>query len=105
MCCVPQIEEFSFYFQLIQKIIYENYRRPFINDITEVYKKLVEMCWDKQPENRPYFEQIVNELKENEDFLTEFVDFLDYVDFVENYEATFNYKRAIHFDDFKKINN
>ncbi|KAK8857401.1 hypothetical protein M9Y10_015806 [Tritrichomonas musculus] len=78
--------------------IYENVKnnkRPEIEsfNIPKSYKKLIQMCWSQNINQRPSFEQIVNQLKTNESYLTKSVntkEFLQYVDFIEKSEIKFN---------------
>ena len=70
-------------------------------------KDMLKHCWSQNPEERPSFDKIVNDLKNNEAFITESTDdgeFLDYVDFIDNYESTFgSLDQLIHLADFIKI--
>ena len=66
----------------------------------------IDRCWSQNPENRPSFDEIVEELKNNPQFITEKVDqtvFRKYVDYIENYESSFDLnKRSIHMNDIAK---
>ena len=56
------------------------------------------MCWSQNINQRPSFEQIVNQLKTNESYLTKSVntkEFLQYVDFIEKSEIKFNADKLI----------
>lgn len=63
-------------------------RRPeFKFPIPSCYKKLIEDCWNDNPNKRPTFDQIVQELKNNHDFIDsfsvdedEFIEFTDMID-------------------------
>lgn len=63
-------------------------RRPeFKFPIPPCYKKLIEDCWNDNPNKRPTFDQIVQELKNNHDFIDsfsvdedEFIEFTDMID-------------------------
>lgn len=63
----------------------------------------------KNPEERPTFDDIVIELRENRGFITNLVDeneFLSYVDYVDHYNVTFDStKRIISFENFEKRSN
>lgn len=58
-------------------------RPTFKYDIPNCYRKLIEDCWSQKPEERPTFDEIVKNLKENPDFNTEFVDYNEFQDYVE----------------------
>ena len=81
--------------------------RPEIGeDVPFVYKNLIERCWPQNADERPSFEKICEELKGNDEFITELVDraeFDDYVDFIDTYQSTFDVSnKVIHFVDFIK---
>ncbi|KAK8889286.1 hypothetical protein M9Y10_034032 [Tritrichomonas musculus] len=64
----------------------EGYRPVFKETIPNCYKQLIEKCWDQDPKKRPTFEEIVNHMKTNQEFITENVDkeeFLNYIKFTE----------------------
>lgn len=60
--------------------------RPDISFIDEPYKTLIEKCWCQEPNERPMFKEIVEELKTNPNFLNDledkrkFENFVDYID-------------------------
>lgn len=90
--------------KLFSKICEEGYRPPIKDDISDAYKNLIDRCWAQNPEQRPEFNEIVNELKSNSEFITPIIDeleFYDYVDFIDKYRSTFDVSnRVIHFADF-----
>lgn len=45
-----------------RKVVIENYRPEFPEDIPEDYKKLAFACWDPEPKNRPSFDDVQNQL-------------------------------------------
>ena len=84
-----------------------NGERPKIpNFVSESYGQLIENCWSQNPNNRPTFDQIVEELKSDK-FITPSIDegdYLDYVDFIEKYRKTYDKdKKIIKFEDI--VNN
>ena len=94
---------FSF-MELLKKICYEGYRPKPTDDTPEAYKNLISNCWSQNPEERPTFEKIVQDIDDNEsNFITELVnenDFYDYKDYINNYHSTFDIKNSLHFEDF-----
>ena len=79
--------------------------RPTIIGIPESYQNLIERCWDQDPSNRPSFNEIVEELKNNPEFITdmvELVDYEDYIDFIDNCEISFDNNKSINIIDFEK---
>ena len=46
--------------------------RPEIDEfIPMAYRELIENCWSQDPDKRPTFDQIVDELKNCKEFVTE----------------------------------
>ena len=84
--------EKAFPFDGIQNIVIEykvsvEERRPeFKTQIPDVYKNLITSCWNQEPNKRPSFDDITDELKNNKDFISEKIDenlYLSYIDFIE----------------------
>lgn len=63
-------------------------QRPNIesNNIPESYKRLIQICWSQDPNERPSFEIIVSLLKTNEGFITEKIDKKEYLQYVSSIE-------------------
>ena len=64
-------------------------KRPTINekDIPEAYSNLIQECWSQDPAKRPTFDQIVDKLKTDKEFITKNVDstkFNKYIDFIQS---------------------
>lgn len=73
-------------------------RPQFKAPIPECIKKLIEKCWADNPNDRPTFDEIVEELTTNRDFITETVDeteYLNYIDYLNESKKTFNSMRRI----------
>lgn len=73
--------------------------------IPKPYRVLIECCWSQNPEERPTFEQIIEVLKNNKDFITDTVDeceYLDYIEYVEEYQASFDKTKKIKSLDERK---
>ena len=63
--------------------IVKGLRPKFESDIAACYKELIENCWNHDPDKRPTFDQIIEDLESNPNFITETIDeaeFLNYVD-------------------------
>lgn len=81
--------------------------RPEIDStMPDVYRSLIERCWCQKPSDRPSFESIVNDLRDNPDFITDMVDeseFIDYIDFIDAYDTTYDSKkRILTYEEFIK---
>lgn len=76
----------------LYKIQYQtlNGNRPdFTDNFPEFYRRIIEQCWSSEATMRPSFDQIVNTLKTNNDFITEKVDqnkFKEYVECIDNFQ-------------------
>lgn len=72
--------------------------RPDTSLIEEPFKELIEKCWHHEPFERPSFDEIVELLENNDDFITETVekeDFLAYVSYIKKSKKSFNKKVEI----------
>lgn len=93
------------FFELSNKV--SNGIRPKFNfSIPESYQEMIEKCWSQDQKDRPSFEDIAKNLKNNKDFITETVDevdFINYVDYIDDCKITFeNGKPFISIDEFIK---
>ena len=57
------------YFQVLV-LIEKGYRPLFTKEIPSSYKNLIECCWNEDPNKRPLFSEIINELRNNKGFIT-----------------------------------
>lgn len=79
------------YFQIAQNIIENKYRPPIPSFVPDCYRQLIEDCWQAESKQRPTFDEIVDRLRNNHDFITENVDedeYLDYIDLLDNPDKT-----------------
>ena len=71
---------------IIRRVCKENLRPKIPKSVIKCYKNLIERCWNQNPNQRPSFDEIVNELRTNEDFVQgnidkkEFQQFIDFID-------------------------
>lgn len=71
-------------FQIIFQVP-RGYRPPIDNLVPECYRNLINKCWQKKPEKRPTFKQIIQLLTTNNDFILDTVnedEFIKYVDYI-----------------------
>lgn len=79
-------------FQLQIKV-HQGYRPPFHKPINQSYRNLIEKCWSQIPENRPSFDETLEQLKIDRGFITEDVneeDYLNYIKYIDEYKKTFD---------------
>lgn len=78
---------------LFAQVVHQQYRPKFLTPIKDCYKNLIEKCWAHDPKDRPTFDEIVNDLKTNEEFILDDVDkeeFLNYIESIENSQISFD---------------
>lgn len=89
-------------FKLYKSVI-NGERPPIDNFVPLPYQELIKKCWSQDPETRPTFEQIVDELQ-NDEFITDLVDendYRSYIEFINEYRSTFDKnKRILKIEDF-----
>ena len=95
-------ENENFFYKIGVDVSINNLRPSFHFPIPDHYKKLIESCWSKNPNERPSFNEIVSLLKSDEFFQSEsekskFFNFIDGKDF--NFEQF----DSDQFDFIKKI--
>ena len=92
-------------FQIFNEVL-KGHRPDFKFPINQAYKDLIERCWTQDMNDRPNFDSIVDELKNNPDFITELIDedvFHEYINYIDNCKGTFDdTKQIIKADDFIK---
>lgn len=88
----------------IQEFVKSGRRPEIASDTPEVYKFLIEQCWDQDPNNRPTFEQILQQLKNDPGFLenVDEDDFLNYTDFIDDYKFSFDKEKKINVQNFEE---
>ena len=72
-------------YQISYSVAIKNIRPGFSNiKIANCFRKLIENCWKINPDERPSFDQILNELKSNKDFKDigkqEYQDYINFID-------------------------
>ena len=83
---------------------------PELNETTpECYKKLISKCWAHDPVERPTFDEILNHLKSNQEFITENVDkkeFQNFIQFIDEIQNKYNKNKEVsELDNFIKTQN
>ena len=82
-----------------------NERPTFDEPICDAYKNLIERCWSTDPQLRPTLDQIINELKTNNEFITDKIDkeeYFKYIRQLEEFPASFESTNKIQIRKFKK---
>lgn len=81
--------------------------RPIIEDqIASSYKNLIEKCWSQNPENRPSFSDILNELRNDPGFITSKIDeskYYDYIFLLDQTPHSFNEIPDFEIKDFENF--
>lgn len=76
-------------FNIFKKVT-QGYRPLFPDDVPECYQNLLRKCWSHLPEERPTFEDIIDMIKANPDFISDDVDEDEFIKYVESIGDTFN---------------
>lgn len=90
-------------FQIYREVVINGHRPLFESPIDPAYRDLIERCWSQDPNNRPTFSKIVDELETNHDFILPSVDeydYLDYANFIKESQISFKKKKIIKLEDF-----
>ena len=72
--------------QQIQFNVNNGYRPKIPSDTKDCYRELIERCWNQNPDERPTFDEIVEALETNREFITDTIEeeeFFSYVDYLE----------------------
>lgn len=85
---------------LYSKVVIGNERPKFNFPISSCYIDLITRCWSVDPKDRPTFQNIVEELRTNKDFIIDTIDADEFYDFVDSIDET-----SISFDPNKKLKN
>ncbi|KAK8880747.1 hypothetical protein M9Y10_003434 [Tritrichomonas musculus] len=88
-------------YNICTKVTHNAQRPEFKFPVPDCNYQLITRFWAQDPDERPTFDEIVEELKTNDEFITDSVDkdeFLDFVDLIDNYKTTFDPSKK-----FKKI--
>ena len=87
----------------LKRIICDEEKRPEFNFfICKAFRDLIEKCWSQDPKSRPSFDEILKELRTNEEFISEDVvskDYYEYIKFIDEFQVTFNESRRINYYD------
>ena len=78
---------------IFSKVVSKGYRPEIDSTIADCYRNLISRCWSQNPEERPTFDNIVDELKSNEDFITDLIDkdkYYEYIDLIDTLGSSFN---------------
>ena len=91
---IPFMEYDNIY--LLVKSIIKGDRPKIDQSLNPTYESLIKRCWSNELNERPTFEEIVNELKTNKGFITNEIDeseYIKYIDFLDQHES--NQKESI----------
>lgn len=86
-----------------KKVIDENYRPNIPDFIPLVYKKLIEQCLSRFPNERPTFDEILNELKNNDHFITDTINTGEYYDYIDRVDQCQRNSERNNFQAEKEI--
>ena len=91
---------------IFNRIVMKGHRPPINVNIPDQYRKLIEICWSQEANDRPTFEDIANILKTDKGFITEKINedaYYEYVNYIDSSRSEFySNKRVIQLDDLIK---
>lgn len=94
---------------LFNEVVTKSNRPKFDVDINEHYRKLIELCWSQNINERPSFSNIVSLLKNDPGFITESINkevFFNYIQLIEKSNIEFySNNLVVKFDDLIKEKN
>lgn len=79
--------------KIFTEVIVNENRPDFYKETPYCQQQLIEKCWDKDPNERPTFDQIVEFIKNENEFISDSIDhtsFLDYVKYIDDYKSSLN---------------
>lgn len=85
--------------KLFEEVSVYKTRPEFDNEIPKCYKNLIEKCWSHDPQDRPTFDEILDILKNNHDFINDQDDseeFHKYIEFINSSKTLFDEKKRAH---------
>ena len=85
----------------IPMMLLKKYRPLFNKEIPHIIKNLITRCWSEDPKQRPTFDQIIDELKNNKEYITSDVnrkEYSIYVNYIEEQQSSFEISKNIDLD-------
>lgn len=89
--------------QVKEKVLVQKERPELSDEILLPYQNLIKKCWSQEPEERPNFDSILNELKNNKDFIVNSInsdEYHDYIDYIDNFNNSTSNNKCIQFDEY-----
>ena len=94
--------DYSNYYELVRKVVIEGKRPELTSDIPVAFRTLICRCWSQYSSKRPTFEEIVDDLKNNNKYITESINESEYYDYIyslDNQETSFDLSQSIRFEE------
>lgn len=92
--------------KIFEEVIQNHHRPEFKCQISESYRQLIEKCWLDNPVERPNFDSILTQLKNDPGFITKNVnkdEFFDYVEFIDQFHSSRDKNQRIYsFEEIKE---
>ncbi|KAK8839074.1 hypothetical protein M9Y10_032543 [Tritrichomonas musculus] len=88
--------------ELLSNVIINDKRPELTSDIPVQFQELIEKCWRKDPKDRPTFDEIVDDLSNNSNYITDNInesEYFEYIDYIKNCKSSFDIEQSIKFDD------
>ena len=72
--------------RVFDEVVNKGNRPKITVDLPNCYHRLIERCWSQDPNDRPTFDEIVQILKNDQDFVTECIDNENYQKYINTIE-------------------
>ena len=82
--------------QIFNEVVINKKRPKFDINIPYSYRRLIERCWSQEPNERPSFEVIVYQLKNDDDFITDKISREDYQKYIKFIDDQFDNQITSH---------
>ena len=90
--------------EIYSEVVLKGNRPKIPSFVSNFYRQLIEKCWSQDPNERPSFDEIVDHLKNNVNFITKNIrkeDYTNYIEFIGKCQLSFDFKHQIlKLDDF-----
>lgn len=74
------------------------------DDILYLFREILQKWWSMNPNDRPTFNDIENEPKNNRDYIIQNIDendFYEYIDFIDNEHSSFDINKSVQAKDLR----
>lgn len=86
------------------KVSVEGKRPEIKKEVPNIYKELIQSCWNQDPDERPSFDSIIDDLKNKKEFITEKINENTFHSYIENATSSFSkYSLKKIYEEYEKM--